>query len=116
MSENKSYIQVKKYTQKQKGNSMFIQHLPLVFKQSMTKQPLLPYKGVNTSAEWIKKGQKNLVKDMSRAAGSVSSTKAEWQYGGQRNYYCHQPVIDIQSPAQPSCPNMQFTLESMAIT
>ncbi len=49
---------------------------------------------------------------MSRAAGSVSSTKAEWQCDVQWNCYCHQPVIDIQFPAQLSCQNMQFTLES----
>lgn len=36
------------------------------------------FKGVNTSAEWIKKGQKkkNLVNDVSRASGSLSATRA----------------------------------------
>lgn len=30
------------------------------------------------------------------------------QYSEQWNLYCHQPVIDIQSPAQLACQNMQF--------
>ena len=48
---------------------------------------LITFEGVNTSAEWIKKEKKTkktLVKDVSRAAGSVSATRAERQNGGQR--------------------------------
>lgn len=57
----------------------------------------------------------SLVKDVSRAASSVNATRAEC--GEQWNYYCHQPVIDIQSPAQLTGQNMQSTLSvKMAMT
>lgn len=63
------------------------------------------------------KKEENLVRDVSRAAGSVSATRAEWQYGEQSNYNCHQPVIDIQYPAQLSMPeHAVYTFNQMAIT
>lgn len=72
---------------------------------------LITFQRGNTSAEWIKKRinkyiKNKLVKDVNRAAGSVSATRAEWQYGGQWTHHCHQPVIDIQSPAQLACQHM----------
>ena len=120
MSEKtKSNIPVKKYTQI-KDHHFPYSIFRFVFQIIDNKNnPYYLSKGVNTSAEWIKKGQKkNLVKDMSRAAGSVSATRAEQQYGEQWNFDCHQPVIDIQSPGQLACRNMQFTLSinQMAIT
>lgn len=98
-----------------------------LFKKKQHKYTLNYFERVNTS-EWQQSGSKKgnkLVKYMNRAPGSVSATRAEWQYGEQR-FHCHQPVIDIQSPAQLAyqdranqgllCACSEDTFNQMAIT